>query len=175
MKSFRFHQWLTCEVEASTHHHQHARWRPAWRRPSTGPSAQGSGDPFDYAYLGRCTAAPMPGPQGRRHGGDPAIDIGIWTCGKLAGKPVFCFAAGAPRTASCYYSKLYAGPSSTCRPRPRRRRSGVAGFKTCFGYGLRDGMAGMRDLKWVGGWQVIGWERDPMLEAYMANLDYTRR
>ena len=57
-------------------------------------------------------------------------------------------------------------------------KKGYVGFKTRVGYGPRDGMAGMREnLKRVEAVrEVIGWEHDLMLEAYMGwNLDYTKR
>jgi L-rhamnonate dehydratase len=57
-------------------------------------------------------------------------------------------------------------------------KNGYQAFKSRFGYGPKDGMAGMREnLKRVEAVrEVIGYDKDLMLEAYMGwNLDYTRR
>ena len=110
-----------------------------------------------------------------------AIDIAIWDLmGKLAGKPVFKLLGGRTKEKiPCYYSKLYAGSIDSMQAEAEEAmKKGYVGFKTRFGYGPRDGMAGMREnLKRVEAVrEAIGWERDLMLEAYMGwNLDYTKR
>ena len=54
-------------------------------------------------------------------------------------------------------------------------KKGYVGSKTRFGWGQRDGMAGMREnLKRVEAvHEVIGWDRGP--DAGSWNLDYTKR
>ena len=140
-------------------------------------------DPFDYAWIWekmyRRTHA-----WGRKGVGMTAIsaiDIAIWDLmGKLAGKPVFKLLGGRTKERiPCYYSKLYAGSIDSMQAEAEEAmKKGYVGFKTRFGYGPRDGMAGMREnLKRVEAVrEAIGWERDLMLEAYMGwNLDYTKR
>ena len=188
MQSFRFHQWLTCEVEATdgTIGIGNAALAPSLVKKAIdeyyAPMVIGE-DPFDYAWIWekmyRRTHA-----WGRKGVGMTAIsaiDIAIWDLmGKLAGKPVFKLLGGRTKEKiPCYYSKLYAGPIDSMQAEAEEAmKKGYVGFKTRFGYGPRDGMAGMREnLKRVEAVrEVIGWERDLMLEAYMGwNLDYTKR
>jgi len=188
MSSFRFHQWLTCEVEANdgTVGIGNAALAPSVVKKAIddwyAPTVIGD-DPFDYAYLWekiyRMTHA-----WGRKGVGMTAISavgIGIWDLmGKLADKPVFKLLGGrAKESIPVYYSKPYAGP---VRERQREAEQAVASghtaFKSRFGYGPKDGMAGIREnLKRVEAVrEVIGYGRDLMLEAYMGwNLDYIRR
>ena len=110
-----------------------------------------------------------------------AIDIGIWDLmGKLVGKPVFKLLGGRTKESiPVYYSKLYAGPIRDMQLEAEQAvASGYSAFKSRFGYGPKDGMLGIREnLKRVEAVrEVIGYDRDLMLEAYMGwNLDYTRR
>ena len=188
MQSFRFHQWLTCEVEATdgTIGIGNAALAPSLVKKAIdeyyAPMVIGE-DPFDYAWIWekmyRRTHA-----WGRKGVGMTAIsaiDIAIWDLmGKLAGKPVFKLLGGRTKEKiPCYYSKLYAGSIDSMQAEAEEAmKKGYVGFKTRFGYGPRDGMAGMREnLKRVEAVrEAIGWERDLMLEAYMGwNLDYTKR
>ena len=188
MSSFRFHQWLTCEVEADdgTVGIGNAALAPTVVKKAIddwyAPLVIGH-DPFDYAYLWekmyRRTHA-----WGRKGIGMTAIsamDIGIWDLmGKLTGKPVFKLLGGRTKERiPVYYSKLYAGPiESMQREAEEAMKNGYQAFKSRFGYGPGDGMRGMREnLKRVEAVrEVIGYGRDLMLEAYMGwNLDYTRR
>ena len=188
MQSFRFHQWLTCEVEATdgTIGIGNAALAPSLVKKAIdeyyAPMVIGE-DPFDYAWIWekmyRRTHAW--GRKGIGMTAISAIDIAIWDLmGKLAGKPVFKLLGGRTKEKiPCYYSKLYAGPIESMQAEAEEAmKKGYVGFKTRFGYGPRDGMAGMREnLKRVEAVrEVIGWERDLMLEAYMGwNLDYTKR
>ncbi len=188
MSSFRFHQWLTCEVETEdgTIGIGNAALAPSVVKKAIddwyAPLVIGH-DPFDYAYLWekmyRRTHAW--GRKGIGMTAISAIDIAIWDLmGKLAGKPVFKLLGGRTKDKiPVYYSKLYAGPIDQMQAEAEvAMKHGYQAFKSRFGYGPKDGMAGMREnLKRVEAVrEVIGYDRDLMLEAYMGwNLDYTRR
>ena len=188
MSSFRFHQWLTCEVETTdgTIGIGNAALAPTVVKKAIddwyAPLVIGQ-DPFDYAYLWekmyRRTHAW--GRKGIGMTAISAIDIAIWDLmGKLAGKPVFKLLGGRTKEKiPVYYSKLYAGPVELMQAEAEEAmKAGYQAFKSRFGYGPKDGMAGMRkNLKRVEAVrEVIGYDRDLMLEAYMGwNLDYTRR
>lgn len=188
MLSFRFHQWLTCEVETTdgTIGIGNAALAPTVVKKAIddwyAPLVIGH-DPFDYAYLWekmyRRTHAW--GRKGIGMTAISAIDIAIWDLmGKLSGKPVFKLLGGRTKDKiPVYYSKLYAGPIEVMQAEAEEAmKNGYQGFKSRFGYGPKDGMAGMREnLKRVEAVrEVIGYDRDLMLEAYMGwNLDYTRR
>ncbi|MCY3877925.1 MAG: L-rhamnonate dehydratase [Rhodobacteraceae bacterium] len=188
MASFRFHQWLTCEVETDkgTVGIGNAALAPSVVKKAIDDWYAGlviGEDPFDCAYLWdkmyRMTHA-----WGRKGIGMvaiSAIDIALWDLmGKIAGKPVFKLLGGRSKDRiPVYYSKLYAGPPADMqREAEQALAMGHTAFKMRFGFGPRDGMAGMREnLKRVEAVrEVIGFENDLMLEAYMGwNLDYTRR
>jgi len=188
MAPFRFHQWLTCEVETDdgTVGVGNAALAPTVVKKAIddcyAPLVIGH-DPFDHAHVWekmyRRTHA-----WGRRGIGMTAIsaiDIAIWDLmGKLTGKPVFKLLGGRTKEKiPVYYSKLYAGPIEEMqREAEEAKGAGYRAFKSRFGYGPRDGMTGMREnLRRVEAVrEVIGYDRDLMLEAYMGwNLDYTRR
>ncbi|MEM9782214.1 MAG: L-rhamnonate dehydratase [Pseudomonadota bacterium] len=188
MQSFRFHSWLTCEVTVDSGEVGigNAALAPGLVKKAIddhyAPLVIGE-DPFDYAYLWekmyRRTHA-----WGRKGVGMTAIsaiDIALWDLmGKLTGKPVFKLLGGRTKEKiPVYYSKLYAGSVEAMQAEAEQAmRAGYQGFKTRFGFGPKDGPAGMREnLKRVEAIrEVIGYDRDLMLEAYMGwNLDYTRR
>ena len=188
MSSFRFHQWLTCEVQADdgTTGVGNAALAPSVVKKAIDDWYAGlviGEDPFDYAYLWekmyRRTHAW--GRKGIGMAAISAIDIAIWDLmGKLVNKPVFKLLGGRTKESiPVYYSKLYAGPVEEMqREAEQAVADGYTAFKSRFGYGPKDGMAGMREnLKRVEAVrEVIGHNRDLMLEAYMGwNLDYTRR
>jgi L-alanine-DL-glutamate epimerase-like enolase superfamily enzyme len=110
-----------------------------------------------------------------------AIDIALWDLmGKLAGLPVFKLLGGRTKDRiPVYYSKLYADSVEAMQAEAEAAmKDGYRAFKSRFGFGPRDGMAGMREnLKRVAALrEVIGYDRDLMVEAYMGwNVDYTRR
>ena len=188
MTSFRFHQWLTCEVQADdgTIGVGNAALAPSVVKKAIDDWYAGlviGEDPFDCAYLWekmyRKTYAW--GRKGIGMAAISAIDIAIWDLmGKLVGKPVFKLLGGRTKEKiPVYYSKLYAGPVEDMqREAEQAVADGYSAFKSRFGYGPNDGMEGMREnLKRVEAVrEVIGYSRDLMLEAYMGwNLDYTRR
>lgn len=188
MASFRFHQWLTCEVEAEdgTVGIGNAALAPSVVKKAIddhyAPLVIGH-DPFDYAYIWermyRRTHA-----WGRKGVGMTAIsaiDIAIWDLmGKLVGKPVFKLLGGRTKEKiPVYYSKLYADGVEVMQGEAEwALKEGYNAFKSRFGYGPKDGMRGMREnLKRVEALrEVIGYENDLMLECYMGwNLDYAKR
>lgn len=188
MESFRFHQWLTCEVEAEdgTVGIGNAALAPGLVKKAIdeccAPLAIGE-DPFDYAYIWekmyRRTHA-----WGRKGIGMiaiSAIDIAIWDLmGKLVGKPVFKLLGGRTKERiPVYYSKLYADSVEAMqREAEQALKQGYSAFKSRFGFGPKDGMKGMREnLKRVEALrEALGCEADLMLECYMGwNLDYAKR
>ena len=188
MHSFRFHQWLTCEITADegTVGIGNAALAPSLVKKAIDEhysSLVVGEDPFDYAYIWekmyRRTHA-----WGRKGIGMvaiSAIDIAIWDLiGKLSKKPVFKLLGGRTKEKiPVYYSKLYAGTIKDMQDEASEAlKSGYTAFKTRFGYGPKDGMSGIREnLKRVAAVrEVIGYDHDLMVEAYMGwNLDYTRR
>ena len=109
------------------------------------------------------------------------IDIAIWDIlGKAAGQPVFKLLGGRTKERiPVYASKLYSGPIEDMQ---REAQSyvdqGFSMFKMRFGWGPKDGPAGMREnLDRVAAVrEVIGEDTDLMLECYMGwNLDYAKR
>jgi L-rhamnonate dehydratase len=188
MESFRFHQWLTCEVETDDGNIGigNAALAPTLVKAAIdqyfAPMVIGE-DPFDYAYLWekmyRRTHA-----WGRKGIGMiaiSAIDIAIWDLmGKQTNKPVFKLLGGRTKEQiPVYYSKLYADSVDAMQAEAEEAmKDGYQGFKTRFGFGPKDGMKGMREnLKRVEAVrEVIGFDTDLMLECYMGwNLDYTKR
>ncbi|MDE0520958.1 MAG: L-rhamnonate dehydratase [Boseongicola sp.] len=188
MSSFRFHQWLTCEVEVEdgTIGTGNAALAPTVVKKAIddwyAPMVIGE-DPFDYAHVWEkmYRRSHAWGRKGIGMTAISAIDIAIWDLmGRLAGKPVFKLLGGRTKERiPVYYSKLYAGPIEAMQAEAETAMTnGYQAFKSRFGYGPKDGMAGMREnLKRVEAVrEVIGYDRDLMLEAYMGwNLDYTRR
>ena len=188
MSSFRFHRWLTCEIECEdgTIGIGNAALAPTLVKVAIdeyyAPMVIGE-DPFDYAFIWekmyRKTHA-----WGRKGIGMTAIsavDIAIWDLmGKLTGKPVFKLLGGRTKEKiPVYYSKLYASSVDAMQAEAEEAmKNGYQGFKTRFGFGPKDGMKGMREnLKRVEAVrEVIGYDVDLMLECYMGwNLDYTKR
>ncbi|MEM8914819.1 MAG: L-rhamnonate dehydratase [Pseudomonadota bacterium] len=188
MASFRFHQWLTCEVETAdgTVGIGNAALAPSVVKQAIddyyAPLVIGH-DPFDYAYIWekmyRRTHA-----WGRKGIGMiamSAIDIAIWDLmGKLVDKPVFKLLGGRTKEKiPVYYSKLYADNVPAMQAEAEDAlKHGYTAFKSRFGFGPKDGMAGMREnLKRVEALrEVIGYSRDLMLECYMGwTLDYAKR
>ena len=188
MASFRFHQWLTCEVETEdgTIGIGNAALAPTVVKKAIDdwytPLVIGE-DPFDHAYIWekmyRRTHAW--GRKGIGMTAISAIDIAIWDLmGKLVGKPVFKLLGGRTKDKiPVYYSKLYADTIPAMQAEAEEAMThGYQAFKSRFGYGPKDGMSGMREnLKRVEALrEVIGYDKDLMVEAYMGwNLDYTRR
>ena len=188
LKSYRFLQWLTCEVEADTGEVGigNAALAPVLVKQAIdryfAPLVTGA-DPFDCAYLWekmyRQTQA-----WGRKGVGMTAIsavDIAIWDLmGKLAGKPVFKLLGGRMKERiPVYYSKLYSNSIDAMQAEAQAAvDAGYTAMKARFGFGPKDGMAGMREnLRRVEAVrEVIGYDRDLMFDVYMGwTLDYAKR
>jgi L-alanine-DL-glutamate epimerase-like enolase superfamily enzyme len=140
-------------------------------------------DPFDYEYLWqrmyRSTLAW--GRKGVGMAAISAIDIALWDImGKATGRPVFKLLGGRTKEKiPCYASKLY---RTDLNEMQREAQSyldqGFTSMKMRFGYGPKDGPAGMRkNLESVEAVrEVIGYDTDLMLECYMGwNLEYAKR
>ena len=132
MSSFRFHQWLTCEITTAdgTVGIGNAALAPAVVKKAIddwyAPLVIGE-DPFDYAYLWEkmYRRSHAWGRKGIGMIAISAVDLAIWDLmGKLVNKPVFKLLGGRTKEKiPVYYSKLYSGPSKRCRQRLPRRKS----------------------------------------------------
>ena len=188
MGSFRFHEWLICEIETDDGHIGigNAALAPQLVKKTIDeylkPLVIGE-DPFDYAYIWekmyRRTHA-----WGRRGLGMvaiSAIDIAIWDIlGKLTNKPVFKLLGGRTKEKiPVYASKLYSQPIKDLQNEAEKyKKQGFKMFKMRFGWGPKDGPEGMRKkIELVEAVrEVIGDDTDLMLECYMGwNLDYSKR
>ena len=188
MGSFRFHEWLICEIETDVGHIGigNAALAPQLVKKTIDeylkPLVIGE-DPFDYAYIWekmyRRTHA-----WGRRGLGMvaiSAIDIAIWDIlGKLTNKPVFKLLGGRTKEKiPVYASKLYSQPIKDLQNEAEKyKKQGFKMFKMRFGWGPKDGPEGMRkNIELVEAVrEVIGDDTDLMLECYMGwNLDYSKR
>ena len=188
MDSFRFHEWLICEIETNDGHIGigNAALAPQLVKKTIDeylkPLVIGE-DPFDYAYIWekmyRRTHA-----WGRRGLGMvaiSAIDIAIWDIlGKLTNKPVFKLLGGRTKEKiPVYASKLYSQPIKDLQNEAEKyKKQGFKMFKMRFGWGPKDGPEGMRkNIELVEAVrEVIGDDTDLMLECYMGwNLDYSKR
>ena len=188
MGSFRFHGWMTCEIETDTGivGIGNAALAPRISKKIIdtylAPLVVGQ-DPWDYEYiwqrLYRSTHA-----WGRRGIGMVAIsavDIAIWDIlGKAAGQPVFKLLGGRTKERiPVYASKLYSGPIEDMQHEAQTYvDQGFSMFKMRFGWGPKDGPAGVREnLNRIAAVrEVVGADTDLMVECYMGwNLDYAKR
>ena len=188
MGSFRFHEWLICEVETDegTIGIGNAALAPQLIKKTIdtylAPLVVGE-DPFDFSYIWekmyRRTHA-----WGRRGLGMVAIsavDIALWDIlGKLTNKPVFKLLGGrTKKKIPVYASKLYSQPIKNLQQEAENyKKQGFKMFKMRFGWGPKDGPEGMKkNIKLVEAVrEVIGYDTDLMLECYMGwNLDYAKR
>ncbi len=187
MGSFRFHQWLVCEVEADdgTIGYGNAALAPWLVKPAIDSClaelAIGE-DPFDHVYIWEkmYRHSLAWGRKGVGMTAISAIDIGIWDLmGKILGKPVFKLLGGRTKDKiPVYYSKLYSDEIPKMQAEAQSAvDAGHHSFKLRFGFGPKDGPQGMAEnLKRVEAVrEVIGYERDLMLECYMGwNLNYAK-
>ncbi|MGG4773335.1 L-rhamnonate dehydratase [Paenalcaligenes sp. Me52] len=188
MHTFRFHGWTVVEIETDQGIVGLGNVALAPRIAKQiidlylAPLIMGH-DPFDYEYLWqrmyRSTLAW--GRKGVAMAAISAIDIAIWDImGKAVGRPVFKLLGGRTKEKiPCYASKLY---RTDLKEMQREAQSyvdqGFSAFKMRFGYGPKDGPAGVRkNLDSVEAVRdVIGYDTDLMLECYMGwDLDYTKR
>ncbi|WP_282605445.1 L-rhamnonate dehydratase [Pelagibius sp. Alg239-R121] len=188
MGSFRFHEWLVCEIETDDGivGLGNAALAPQIAKQIIDlylTSLIVGEDPFDNEYLWqkmyRRTMA-----WGRKGIGMVAIsavDIALWDImGKASAKPVFKLLGG--RTKECipvYASKLYSQPLDQLSEEAQSYLDqGFNMMKMRFGWGPKDGPEGVtRNIELVRTLrEVVGDEVDIMVEAYMGwNLDYAKR
>jgi L-alanine-DL-glutamate epimerase-like enolase superfamily enzyme len=188
MGSFRFHEWLVCEIETEDGiiGIGNAALAPQITKKTIDtylkPLVIGE-DPFDYAYIWekmyRRTLA-----WGRKGIGMTAIsavDIAIWdVLGKIINKPVFKLLGGRTKEKiPVYASKLYSQPLDKLQKEAESyKKQGFKMYKMRFGWGPKDGPEGMKkNIQLVEAVrEVIGESADLMLECYMGwNLDYSKR
>lgn len=188
MSSFRFHQWVVCEVETDdgTIGYGNAALSPLLTKTAIdnyyAPLVVGE-DPFDYAYIWEkmYRKSLAWGRKGVGMTAISAIDIAIWdVMGKLTGKPVFKLLGGRTKEQiPVYASKMYSQPIEQLQAETQGYvDQGFFMFKLRFGWGPKDGAAGMRkNLELVQAVrEVIGEDRDLMADCYMGwNLDYAKR
>ena len=188
MGSFRFHEWLICEVETDegTVGIGNAALAPQLVKNTIDtylkPLVVGE-DPFDYAYIWEKMYRKTLN-WGRRGLGMvaiSAIDIAIWdVLGKITNKPVFKLLGGRTKEKiPVYASKLYAQPLKQLQEEAEKyKNQGFKMFKSRVGWGPQDGPEGMKKnlqlLEAIR--EVIGEDTDLMVDCYMGwNLDYTKR
>ena len=129
----------------------------------------------------RCIAAPCLGPQGHRHDrdfGGRYRDLG--PAGQIRGQPVFKLLGGRTKEKiPVYASKLYSDDIDRMQAEAQRyRRPGLRDDEDALRLGT-EGRAGRHAREYPpveAVREVIGYDRDLMLECYMGwNLDYARR
>ena len=188
MGSFRFHEWLICEVETTDGliGIGNAALAPQIVKKTIDIYLKNlviGEDPFDYAYLWekmyRRTHAW--GRKGLGITAISAIDIAIWDLiGKITKKPIFKLLGGRTKEKiPVYASKLYSQPIKELQKEADSYvKQGFNMFKMRFGWGPKDGAEGVKkNLELVEAVrEVIGYNTDLMLECYMGwNLDYAKR
>ena len=188
MKSFRFHEWLVCEVisDDGTIGLGNAALAPEVTKKAIDCYLKDlviGEDPFDYEYLWekmyRNTMAW--GRKGIGMIGISAIDLGIWDLmGKIKNKPVFELLGGRTKDKiPVYASKLYSQPINDLQKEADRYiKEGFKMFKMRFGWGPKDGADGIKkNISLVNAVrEVIGYKKDLMLEAYMGwDLEYSKK
>ena len=188
MGSFRFHEWLICEVETDDGiiGIGNAALAPQLVKKTIDtyltPLVLGE-DPFDYSYIWekmyRRTHA-----WGRRGLGMvaiSAIDIALWDImGKITNKPVFKLLGGRTKEKiPVYASKLYSQPIKDLQKEAESYvKQGFKMFNMRVGWGPKDGPEGMKkNIELAEAVrEVIGYDTDLMMECYMGwNLDYAKR
>ena len=188
MGSFRFHEWLICEVETNDGHIGigNAALAPQLAKNTIDTYLKTlvvGEDPFDYSYIWEKMYRKTLN-WGRRGLGMvaiSAIDIAIWdVLGKITNKPVFKLLGGRTKEKiPVYASKLYAQPLKQLQEEAEKyKNEGFKMFKSRMGWGPKDGAEGMKKnlqlLEAVR--EVIGEDTDLMVDCYMGwNLDYTKR
>ena len=188
MGSFRFHEWLICEVETNDGHIGigNAALAPQLAKNTIDTYLKTlvvGEDPFDYSYIWEKMYRKTLN-WGRRGLGMvaiSAIDIAIWdVLGKITNKPVFKLLGGRTKEKiPVYASKLYAQPLKQLQEEAEKyKNQGFKMFKSRMGWGPKDGSEGMKKnlqlLEAVR--EVIGEDTDLMVDCYMGwNLDYTKR
>ena len=188
MAGFRFHGWLIVEVftDAGCVGIGNAALAPRVTKQTIDlylkPLLIGK-DPFDSEFLWQLMYRQTMafGRKGIGMVAISAVDIAIWDIlGKACGQPVFRLLGGRTKTKiPVYASRLYSQKLEDLAAEAQKYKDqGYQAMKMRFGWGPKDGAAGMqRNLDLVRTIrEVIGDEIDLMGDAYMGwNLDYARR
>jgi len=188
MAGFRFHGWLIVEVFTDAGHVGigNAALAPRVTKQLIDlylkPLLIGK-DPFDSEFLWQLLYRQTMafGRKGIGMAAISAVDIAVWDIlGKACGQPVFRLLGGRTKTRiPVYASRLYSQSLEDLAAEAKKYKDeGYQAMKMRFGWGPRDGAAGMqrnvdlvRTLR-----EVIGYEIDLMGDAYMGwNLDYAFR
>lgn len=188
MSSFAFHGWLIVEVMTDTGHTGigNAALSPRVTKQLIdlylAPLLIGA-DPFDtellWQHMYRRSMAF--GRKGVAMIAISAVDIALWDLmGKAAGRPVYHLLGGRTKERiPVYASRLYSeGLEKLAAEALAYREAGYRAMKMRFGWGPRDGAAGMqRNVELVRTLrETVGWEVDIMADAYMGwTLEYARR
>ncbi len=188
MAGFRFHGWLIVEISTDAGHVGigNAALAPRVTKQVVDtylkPLLIGK-DPFDSEFLWQLMYRQTRafGRKGIGMVAISAVDIAIWDIlGKACGQPVFRLLGGRTKTKiPVYASRLYSQKLEDVAAEARKYKDeGYKAMKMRFGWGPKDGAAGMqRNLELLRTIRdVIGYEIDLMGDAYMGwNLDYARR
>ncbi len=188
MGTFRFHGWMTCEIETECGivGVGNAALAPKITKAIVdeyyAPLVIGQ-DPWDYEYLWQrmYRSSHAWNRKGVGMVAISAVDLAIWDIlGKSVGKPVFKLLGGRTKEKiPVYASKLYAGPIDMMQQEAKSYvDQGFNMFKMRFGWGPKDGPEGMKEniARVEAVREVIGPDTDLMLECYMGwNLEYTKR
>ncbi len=188
MAGFRFHGWLIVEILTDAGHVGigNAALAPRVTKQVVDtylkPLLIGK-DPFDSEFLWQLMYRQTMafGRKGIGMVAISAVDIAIWDIlGKACGQPVFRLLGGRTKTKiPVYASRLYSQKLEDVAAEARKYKDeGYKAMKMRFGWGPKDGAAGMQRnvelLRTIR--DVIGYEIDLMGDAYMGwNLDYARR
>jgi L-rhamnonate dehydratase len=188
MNSFRFHEWLVCEVESDDgligigNCALAPRIAKAIIDQYLAPVAVGR-DPFDveaiWQSMYRSTIAW--GRKGVGMSAISAVDIAIWDLmGKAVSKPVFKLLGGRTKDKiPVYASRLYSQPlDSLAKEAQSYVDQGFKMMKLRIGWGPQDGPTGMRNnidlVRTVR--EVVGDDIDIMIECYMGwTVEYAER
>ena len=188
MGSFRFHEWLICEVETDDGiiGIGNAALVPQLVKKTIDtylkPLVVGE-DPFDYAYIWEkmYRRSHAWGRRGLGMVAISAIDIALWdVMGKITNKPVFKLLGGRTKEKiPVYASKLYSQPIKDLQIEAEKYlNEGFKMFKMRFGWGPKDGSDGIKkNIDLVNAVrEVVGFNTDLMLEAYMGwDLEYAKK
>lgn len=188
MRSFRFHSWTVVEVGSDTgliglgNVALAPKIAKAIIDEYLTPLLIGQ-DPWDYEYLWQrmYRATHAWGRKGVGMAAISAIDLALWDLlGQSVGQPVFKLLGGRTKEKiPCYYSKLYRSDLKAMQDEAQKYLDqGFSAFKMRFGYGPAHLQRGVvENLKAVEALrEVIGYDKDLMLECYMGwDLDYARR
>ena len=171
MKSFRFHQWMVCEVIADDGSVGlgNAALAPEVTKKAIDCYLKDlviGEDPFDYDYLWdkmyRSTMAW--GRKGIGMVGISAIDLGIWD---LMGKLNLYLNFVKNKEKISVMHQNYSQPIKDLQIEAEKYlKEGFKMFKMRFGWGPKDGADGIKNIELVNVKRVVGYDTDLMFEPY---------